>query len=67
MHVEFIASPEILCKVDFSMRACAGVRYMTDTYQGGDRGADAVRFDKIGNYQYLVYISQFKHRTSPKG
>lgn len=40
---------------------------MSDTIQGGERGADTVRFDKLGDYQYLVYVSMFKHRkSSPK-
>jgi len=50
IHVEFIASPSILCKCDFSMRACGGVRYMTDTLSGGDRGADVIKFDWIGDF-----------------
>lgn len=32
---------------------------MADTVQGGDRGADAVKFESIGDYQYLVYVSMF--------
>lgn len=67
IHVEFIAAPDILCKVDYSMRGCGGVRYMSDTIQGGDHGADAVKFESVGDYQYLVYVSLFKHRSSPKG
>jgi hypothetical protein len=66
MHVEFVASRDIYCKVDFSMRACGGVRYMSDTIQGGDHGADAIKFERVGDYQYLVYVSIFKHRASPK-
>lgn len=66
IHVEFIAAQDILCEVDYSMRACGGVRYMSDTIQGGNRGADAVKFEKVGDYQYLVYVSLFKHRSSPK-
>lgn len=66
IHVEFIASSEIVCNVDFSMRSCGGVRYMSDTIQGGDHGADSIKFEKVGDYQYLVYVSFFKHRASPK-
>lgn len=50
LHVEFIASPTILCKCDFSMHECGGVRYMTDTVGGGDRGADVIKFDWIGDF-----------------
>ena len=31
IHVEFVGSPTILCKCDYSMHQCGGVRYMTDT------------------------------------
>jgi hypothetical protein len=66
IHVEFVASPTILCKCDFSMHQCGGVKYMSDTTAGGDRGADVIKFDYTGDYQYIVYVSQFKHRSSPK-
>ena len=67
IHVEFIASPTILCKCDFSMKHCGGVKYMADTVQGGDRGSDVIKFDYIGDYQYIVYVSLYHHKTtSPK-
>lgn len=67
IHVEFVASPTVLCKCDYSMHQCGGVKYMTDTTLGGDRGADVIKFDYVGDFQYLVYISLFKHKsTSPK-
>jgi hypothetical protein len=67
IHVEFVASPTILCKCDFSMKSCGGVRYMSDTVSGGDRGSDVIKFDYIGDYQYIVYVSLYKHKvTSPK-
>lgn len=50
IHVQFIADEHILCKCDFSMRSCGGVRQMSDTVQGGDRGADAVVFETIKDY-----------------
>ena len=50
IHVEFVASPTILCKCDFSMHQCGGVKYMTDTTAGGDRGADVIKFDYIGDF-----------------
>lgn len=31
IHVEFVGAPTILCKCDYSMHQCGGVRYMTDT------------------------------------
>ena len=39
---------------------------MADTLTGGDRGADVIKFDYIGDFQYIVYVSLFHHRTSPK-
>jgi len=48
------------------MRECGGVRLLSDTVGGGDKGADAVKFDYIGDYQYLVYVSLYKHASSPK-
>jgi hypothetical protein len=39
---------------------------MADTTVGGDRGADVIKFDTIGDYQYIVYVSLYKHRGSPK-
>jgi hypothetical protein len=50
IHIEFVASPTIFCKCDFSMKSCGGVRYMADTIQGGDRGADVIKFDYIGDF-----------------
>lgn len=66
IHVEFVASPTILCKCDYSMHQCGGVRYMADTSLGGDKGADVIKFDYIGDFQYIVYVSLFKHKSSPK-
>lgn len=62
IHVEFVASPTILCKCDFSLHQCGGVKYMTDTTTGGDRGADVIKFDYMGDYQYLVYVSLYKQK-----
>ena len=59
LHVEFIVSPTIMCKCDFSMHSCGGVRYITDTIEGGERGADVIKFDWIGDFQYIVYVSLF--------
>lgn len=50
IHVEFIAAPTILCRCDFSMRQCGGVRYMEDTVKNGDRAGDVVKFDWIGDF-----------------
>lgn len=50
IHVEFIASPNILCKCDFSQHSCGGVRYMEDTIAGGDHGSDVIKFDWIGDF-----------------
>jgi hypothetical protein len=66
IHVEFIASPNIKCKSDFSERNCGGVRQIIDVTNGAEKGADVVKFEKVGNFQYLVYVSLFKHRASPK-
>lgn len=40
---------------------------MADTVSGGDRGSDVIKFDYIGDYQYIVYVSLYKHKaTSPR-
>ena len=49
------------------MRECGGAKYMTDTELGGDKGSDTIILEKIGDYNYLLYVSLFKHRASPKG
>lgn len=59
IHVEFIVSPTVLCKCDFSMHYCGGVKYMADTFEGGDRGADVLKFEWIGDFEYIVYVSLF--------
>jgi hypothetical protein len=35
---------------------------MEDTIYGGERGADTVKFESIGDYQYFVSVSIFKNR-----
>ena len=37
---------------------------MVDTQTGGDRGADVIKFDYIGDFQYIVYVSLFKHKNA---
>lgn len=32
------------------MHQCGGVRYMSDAVLGGDKGADSVKFDYVGNF-----------------
>jgi len=59
LHVEFVASPTISCKCDFSMRQCGGVRLLSDNVGGGDKGSDVIQFDYIGDFQYIVYVSRF--------
>lgn len=67
IHVEFIASDTILCKCDFSMQNCGGVHYVEDTVIGGNRGADVIKFDWIGDFEYIVYVSEYVHKnSSPK-
>lgn len=40
---------------------------MTDDTNGGDIGADVIKFDYIGDFQYIVYVSLYKQRgSSPK-
>lgn len=64
LHVEFVGSPTILCKADYSTHACGGVRYMSDAIEGGDHGADVIKFDYVGDYQYLVYVSLYRSRNN---
>ncbi len=63
LHVEFIVAPTVLCKCDFSMHYCGGVRYIADTSEGGDKGADVIKFDWIGDFEYIVYVSLFPSAT----
>lgn len=39
---------------------------MSDTIAGGDRGVDVIKFDYIGDFQYIVYVSLYHHKESPK-
>jgi hypothetical protein len=41
------------------MHYCGGVKYMADTVEGGDRGADVIKFEWIGDFEYIVYVSLF--------
>jgi hypothetical protein len=50
IHVEFAASPTILCRCDFSMHECGGVRLVSDTTGGGNEGSDSIIFDYIGDF-----------------
>lgn len=35
---------------------------MTDATDSGDHGADVIKFDYVGDFQYLVYVSLYRSR-----
>ena len=39
---------------------------MEDTVTGGDKGADVIKFEWMGDFQYIVYVSLFKHANYTK-
>jgi hypothetical protein len=66
LHVEFIASPTILCKSDYTMKHCGGVELLTDSQNSGEKGADVIKFNYIGDFQYIVYVSVYQGPKGPK-
>lgn len=66
LHVEFAGGRTILCKSDFAMKICGGVHSMNDEVQGGNKGADVIKFDWVGDFHYMVYVSVFKHKEGPR-
>jgi hypothetical protein len=51
-----------MCRCDFSSHSCAGVNLVTDS-----PGGDTIKFDQLGPFQYIVYVSIFKGaNSSPK-
>lgn len=65
IHLSFVASKEVLCNVDYSMKHCAGAELLTDSQNSGEKGADVVKIDSIGPYQYLVYVSVYEGKGGP--
>lgn len=68
LHVEFQPSETVKCQVDLTMRQCNGVKLVTDRHSSQDavKSIQAVKFDQIGDFQYMVYASRSK-KTLRKG
>lgn len=46
LNVEFIGSPTISCKVDFTSRSCGGVKQISDASSSGESaGSDVILFE----------------------
>ena len=70
LAVEFEASPDIKCRVNYAYRECGGVRLNVDNSMVAARSsADIVTFDVVDRQTtYLVYInlSTLRLKNKPK-
>ena len=66
IHVEFQPQDDVLCTVDHSMRQCNGVKLTADSASTGGRlvQTQAVKFDYLGDFDYLVYASRNKYNLT---
>lgn len=62
LHVMFQASDTVKCQVDHTMRQCNGVRLSADEFSSESKlqQIEAVKFDKVGDFNYMVYASRTK-------
>jgi hypothetical protein len=60
LHVEFKASDTVLCTVDYTNRQCNGVKMTADSFITDNKlsTVQAIKFDKIGDFEYMVYASR---------
>ena len=60
LHVEFEASDTVKCNVDYTMRQCNGVKMTADNFITDNKltTVQAIKFDKIGDFEYMVYASR---------
>ena len=60
LHIEFQTSSSVLCQIDFAQRQCSGVKLTTDSAitDGKITQIQAAKFDKIGDFNYMVYASR---------
>jgi len=68
LHVEFQPTDSILCNVDFTMRSCNGVTLTTDklSTNGKITTIQVAKFDKIGDFDYMVYAERSINRMPNK-
>ena len=68
LHVEFQPSDTVLCNVDFTMRSCNGVTLTTDSLStnGKITTIQVAKFDKIGDFDYMVYAERSLKRMPNK-
>lgn len=69
LHVEFQPSDTSLCNVDFSQRQCNGVKLTQDSYDTDSQfvTVQAIKFDKIGDFDYMVYSKRNIKRYQSSG
>lgn len=67
--MEFQASETSVCNVDFSQRQCNGVKLTQDSYDTDSQfvTVQAVKFDKIGDFDYMVYSKRNINRYPATG
>jgi len=67
LHVEFQPTDTVKCIVDHTLRQCNGVKLITDSlYTDGEvKNIQAIKFDKLGDFNYMVYASRNK-KTVPQ-
>ena len=58
--MQFQPDSDIECTVDHAMRQCGGVRMTTDKLitNGMITTIQAIKFDSIGDFNYLMYTSR---------
>ena len=60
LHVEFKASDTVMCNVDYTQRQCNGVKMTADSFITDNKMStvQAIKFDKVGDFEYMVYASR---------
>lgn len=59
LHTQFVAAEDALCNVDIYSRNCNGLHISMDSFLGQEKSShsQAIRFSKLGPFNYLVYAS----------
>ena len=60
LHVEYKVSDTVICNVDYTERQCNGVKMSSDSFLTDNKMStvQAIKFDKIGDFRYMVYASR---------
>lgn len=60
LHVEFQPQDDLLCTIDHATRECNGVKLTADNQISDGRltKMQAAKFKKVGDFNYLVYVSK---------